>query len=87
MTNTLERPRMLSPYVGELDPELGLLVFEGHVRASDMRLALGMTKDARWKARLAIAGITPVVRPAIHRTLWLTAAEARWLLLTTEVAR
>ena len=40
MTDTATWNRMLSPYARELGPELGLLVFEGHVRASDVRLAL-----------------------------------------------
>jgi hypothetical protein len=80
MSRTVDRPRMLSRFVGELDPDLHLLVYQGLVRSNDVKIALHISRDDLWHTRLAQAGIVPITISGIARTKWITVEDAKRLL-------
>jgi hypothetical protein len=81
-TKTRKRPRSL----GRLDAETGLLVFEGHVRLSDLALACGSNLSTVL-TRLAEHGIEAAPKPGLPAGRWLTLADAERFLSETQTRR
>ena len=64
---------------GALDEETCLLVDDGHVKADDVRLALG-SKPATFKAIADRAGIERIRRPGRGKHQWVRLSDAQRLL-------